>query len=229
MTKLVTKAVLAALALGVSAPAFAQAAAPAAPASTGPVVPGVGVINLEAVIANSAAYKAAQIQRNATYKAQIDQTEARAKQIQDQLDPLVAKFNADRAAAGANQQALQTQAQQIQQIQQSGEAEIQKLQEPLRLSEAYIVEQIQEKLGGAVRTAMTKNKISLLLRPESVVMIGAPGYDISQAVVTELNAVLPSVQVTPPAGWQPREQREQAAAARPAPAPASSSKAPSGR
>ena len=52
-------------------PVLAQAAA------SGPVVPGLAVANLDAVIANSNAFKTAQTQRPTTYKAQIDSAEAR--------------------------------------------------------------------------------------------------------------------------------------------------------
>src|SRR6218665_667324 len=99
-----------------SQPALAQATAAAAP-----LVPGIAVANLEAVVANSNAYRTAQQQRPVTYKTQIDQAEARRKAISAQLQPLADKFNRDRAAPGANQAALATQAQAIQQIQQSGE------------------------------------------------------------------------------------------------------------
>ncbi|MDE2412498.1 MAG: OmpH family outer membrane protein [Sphingomonadales bacterium] len=238
MTKLIKPILLAGLAF-VAAPqlAFAQAAAPAA-APAGPVAPGVAIANLEAIVANSNAFKTAQSQRPVTYKAQYDQAEARRRQIGAQLQPLIDKFQRDRAAPNANQAALQTQAQTIQQIQDSGNQELQTILQPVGLSEAYVQEQINEKLVGAVQSAMTKQKITLLLNPQSVISANN-AYNLNQAILNELNAILPAAQLVPPAGWEPREVREaraaqaaQAAPAAPAAgaAPAAPARpAPSGR
>jgi Skp family chaperone for outer membrane proteins len=210
----VTKAIaLSALVLaGTSGPALAAKPAPAAaPAAAGAVgVNGIAVANLEGVIANSAAFKTAQAQRPTTYKAQIDQAESRRAAISAQLQPLVDKFNKDRAANVAPA-SLQTQAQTIQQIQDSANQELQKTLAPVSLSEAYVQEQINEKLGAAIQTAMSKNGVSLLLNPQAVLAVGK-SYDLSVAILNELNTALPSAQLVPPAGWEPREVREQKAA-----------------
>ncbi len=190
--------------------ALAQATAAAAP--SGPVVPGLAVANLDAVVANSNAYRTAQQQRPVTYKAQLDQAEARRKAIAGQLQPLIDKFTRDRAAPNANQAALQQQAQAIQQIQSSGEQELQRLVQPIALSEAYVEEQITDKLDAAVKAAMAKGKISLLLSPQAVAALNNNAYNLNQAILNELNTLIPSAQLVPPAGWEPREQREQRAA-----------------
>lgn len=225
-----------ALLAGFAALAFAAPAAaaqPAAPAAqpAGPVAPGVGIANLEAIVANSNAFKVAQQQRPVTYKAQYDSAEARRRQIAAQLQPLIDKFQRDRAAPNANQAALQTQAQAIQQIQDSGNQELQNLLAPVALSESYVQEQINDKLVAAVSAAMTKQKITLLLNPQAVISANN-AYNLNQAILTELNTALPSAQLVPPAGWEPREVREQraaqAAAQAPA-APAAANNAPAGR
>ena len=123
-------------------------------AITGPAVPGLAVANVEAVVGNSTAFKVAQTQRPVTYKAQIDAAEARR-----------AADHGAAAAAGREvqprepgrptparrpvQASLQQQAQTIQRIQQSGQAELQKMLEPVALSEAYVQEQIGDKLNAA--------------------------------------------------------------------------------
>ena len=213
MKHLIKTAALAGIAaLAVISPAQAQQRpAAAAPAATGPVTPGIGIANLEAIVANSNAFKTAQSQRPTTYKAQYDAAEARRRQIGGQLQPLIEKFNRDRQAANANQQALQTQAQTIQQIQESGQQELQTLLQPVALSEAYVQEQINEKLAPAVQAAMTKQKITLLLNPQAVISANN-AYNLNQAILNELNTLLPSAQLVPPAGWEPREVREQKAA-----------------
>jgi Skp family chaperone for outer membrane proteins len=208
----VTKAIAlsALLVAGTAGPALAAKPA-AAPAATGTVgVNGIAVANLEGVIANSAAFKTAQTQRPVTYKAQIDQAEARRAAIAAQLQPMVEKFNKDRAANAA-QASLQTQAQAIQQIQDSANQELQKILAPVSQSEAYVQEQINDKLGAAIQTAMSKNGVSLLLNPQAVLAVGK-SYDLSMAILGELNTALPTAQLVPPAGWEPREVREQKAA-----------------
>jgi Skp family chaperone for outer membrane proteins len=187
-------------------PAPAAAAAPAAaPAGTG-----IAVSNLEWVVANSAAFKVAQAQRPVTYKAQLDQAEARRAAITAQLQPLVEKFKKDQAA-GVPQAQLESQAQTLRQIQESGNQELQRILLPVSLSEAYVQEQINEKLSAAVQSAMTKNGIGLLLNPQATLAV-SKSFALDQAILNELNATLPSAQLVPPAGWEPAEVRQQKAA-----------------
>ena len=195
-------ALIAGLMLGsVPLPAVAQNAA-------APVVPGLAIANLDAVIANSRAFQTAQQQRPVTYKAQIDSAEARRKAITAQLQPMVDKFNRDRQAASPNQAALAQQAQSIQQIQESGQQELQRILQPVALSEAYVQEQIEDKLDEAITNAMNKRKISLLLGPQSVLAAKNNAYNLNQDILNELNTLVPSAQLVPPQGWEPRQARE---------------------
>jgi Skp family chaperone for outer membrane proteins len=217
MTKLLKPAAAAGLTLAalatpfVLSPAAAQAArartAAAAPAG---VARGIGVVNAPGVIVNSNAYKAAVQQRAATYKAQIDQYNARRQAITTQLQPLVNKYQTDSAAPNANQTTLQQEAAQIQQIQQSANTELQTIVAPVQLSQAYAEEQLQDKLGQAIESAAKKRGVTLVISPDNV-LYADNAYNLSPAVVDELNALVPSVQVVPPAGWLPRELREQQA------------------
>ena len=193
---------------GSSQMALAAKAAPAASATAG--VNGIGVANPEAIVANSAAFKTAQSQRPVTYKAQYDQAEARRQQIIAQLNPLVEKYKKDAAAQG-NTPAVQAQGQTIQQIQESANQEFQKILAPVAQSEQYVQEQINEKLVGAIQAAMSKNGVTLLVNPQAVIS-ASNAYNLNQAVLDELNAALPSAQLVPPAGWEPREVREAKAA-----------------
>ena len=83
--------------------------------------------------------------------------------------------------------------------------------QPVGLSEAYVQEQIADKLDAAVKAAMAKKKISLLLSPQAVTAFNNNGYNLSQDIVNELNTLIPSATLVPPAGWEPREVREQRA------------------
>jgi Skp family chaperone for outer membrane proteins len=199
-------ALLAGIALATVVPSAASAQ------STGTVVSGIAIANPPAVVAASEAYKISQQQRPVTYKPQIDQANARKTQIEGQLRPLITKLEADSKAATPNRAALQQQYEQIQQIQQAGEAEIQKILEPLNLSQQYVLEQIGDKLDAATQAAMDKKKISLVLDSQSIIKAGQT-YNLNQDILTELNKLIPSAQLVPPAGWLPRAQREQQAQA----------------
>lgn len=230
MKTLVKSAALASsLALGAVAvqPAVAQD-------KGGTIVQGIGVASFDAVIANSNAFKNAEQQRQTTYKAQYDQARSRSQAIQAQLKPLVDKFNADRQAANPNQTSLQQQASQIQQIQANAEREIQQILAPVSLSQAYVNEQIEDKLDAAVKAAMAKKKVSLLLSPEAILAVNGSAYNLNQDILNELNTAIPSAQLVPPAGWEPRQMREaraqqQAAAQGQQPAAPSTATQPTGR
>lgn len=198
-------------------------------------VKGIAVANPTAIVALSNAFKVAEQQRPVTYKAQIDQANARKTQIEAQLRPMATKLQADAQApnAASNQAALQQQYAQIQQIEQSGQNEINQILQPVALSRAYVVEQIGDKLEQATKQAMTKQKIEILLDAQSVINAGEP-YNLNQAILNEVNVLLPSAQLVPPAGWLPRAQREQQAqqqggAPAAAAAPATPATKPKGR
>jgi len=183
----------------------------------------VGVVNVPAVVVNSAAYQAAQTQRQTTYAAQLQQAETRLQALQAQIDPMITAFNTARQAAGADQNALQQQAMQIQQLQQQGQAELQQILQPVALSQAYVEEQIQEQLGVAIETAARAQGVTLVISPD-VILHADASHNLNEAVLAQLNTQLPSAQLVPPAGWLPRELREEQAAAQGAaaqqPAPA---------
>ncbi len=175
-------------------------------------IKGLAVANPNAIVALSNAYKVSEQQRPVTYKAQIDQANTRKTQIEAQLRPLATKLEADARAANPNQVSLQTQYNQIQQIEQAGQQEINQILQPIALSRAYVIEQIGERLEAATKAAMSKQKITILLDSESVINADQT-YNLNQAILNELNTVIPSAQLVPPAGWLPRQQREQQAAA----------------
>ncbi len=192
--------------------AFATISPIAAAPAAAQIVKGIGVVSLPAVVANSNAYKVAEQQRPVTYKPQLDQAETRRAAIAAQLQPLIDKFNKDRQA-NPNNPALQQQAAAIQQIQQSGQQELQQLVQPVALSQAYVTEQIEDKLDTAVQAAAKKKNVQLILDPtQGAVLYADAAYNMTQDVLNELNTLLPSAQLVPPQGWMPRQVREQQAA-----------------
>jgi Skp family chaperone for outer membrane proteins len=183
----------------------------------------VGVVDLPYVMGQSSAYKTAEQQRPTTYKAQLDQAKTRSDQLKAQIQPMVDKLQADSKLPNANRATLQQQASTIQQLEQNGQNELNQILAPVALSQAYVQEQIQDKLGQALENAAKAKGVSLILNRENIVVYRAANYDMNQAVTDELNKLLPTAQLVPPPGWLPRDMREQQAqqqAAQQAAAPA---------
>ena len=178
---------------------------------------GVAVANPEGAVAGSRAWTAARTQIETTYKPQLDQAQARRDAISRELQPLVTAFNTARAAPNANQASLQTQAQAIQTREQAGQAELSRLTAPASRAQAYAIEQISAKLPDAVQAVVRSRNINLLLRPDAA-LFSQPAADVTAAITTELDRLVPTVSTTPPANWQPGQQQAgaPAAGARPA-------------
>jgi len=192
-------------------------------------VAGIGVADPEAAVANSKAWATARTQIQTTYKAQIDQATARRQAITTELQPLVAAYQKAAAAPGATEASLRTQAQAIQTREQTANAELQRLTAPASRAQAYALEQISAKLPDAVNAAVRTKNVSLLLRPNAA-LFAQPTVDVTASITTELDRLVPTVGITPPANWQPGQQGGEAAAAAPAAAaPAANTRAPAGR
>ncbi len=186
---------------------------------------GIAVVDLQRAVGTTNAYTTARTQMQTTYKPQIDAFNARKTAIDADLkakgDALQA---AAKAAGGKTTPAIQTQYEAYQAAGQSAQAELQRLGAPIQLANAYVEEQITAKLSDAIKAAMTKAKVDLVLSPEATVSY-QPNVDITASVVTELNALVPSVGIQPPAGWQPGRQGQAGAA----PAPANPTQQPQSR
>ena len=208
-----TKTLLQSAALGLAILATpAMMTAPAAAQSK----TGIAMANYKAAVVRSQAYQNAVNQMKVTYKADIDASNARAAAVQAELKPLVDAYNAAVQQPGATAATVQPQAQALQAKRQSAEQEIARLQQRVNLATAYVEEQVGSKLNDAITATMKAKKIDLVLQPQAVV--ARENYvDITDAIVLELNKLVPSASITPPAGWQPGQQQQaaQPAAAQP--------------
>jgi Skp family chaperone for outer membrane proteins len=207
MNRTIKIACLAAVAMVSSSYQALAAAPPAASASAPLMVPGLGVANIDAIVAGSEAFKASQRQRQITYRSQIDAGTARSQAINLEIKPLQDKFNRDRQMPGTNLASLQQQAQAIQAKLQNGQQEVNKLLEPLALSDTYVNEQIRDKLDLAIKAAMAKSRVSIVFTPNNVIGFNN-AYNLSPAILAELNALIPTLDIRPPAGWQQRAVRQ---------------------
>ena len=175
----------------------ALAAAPAAAH-----VNGIGVVDLPFVVAGAQARVTAYQQIGAAFEPQRGQLEG----LQQQREGLVRPFdtNNDGQLNEEENTAFQANAtirQQVEAVQQ----QINAIQNPVQLSSIYVLEQIGEQLNVAVQQVIQAENIQVILSPESVVY-AAPATDLTAKIIAQLNQILPTVQTTPPQGWQPSQQ-----------------------
>ena len=180
-------------------------------------VSGIAVADAQGAIANSKAWNAARAQIETTYKAQLDQAETRRQAVARELQPLVTAFQTAQRAPGATDASLRPQAQAIQTRETAANQELARLTQPAQRAQQYAIEQIQAKLSDAVTAAVRAKNVSLLLRPEAA-LFAQPTADITPAITTELDRLVPSVSTAVPANWQPNQQGGQQQSAAPAPA-----------
>ena len=180
----------------------------------------VAVVNPEAAISQSQAFQNAEQAIRTQFASQIQAGQTRSQALQSELE---AAANALRTASqqpNADQNALRQQQVQLQQRQAAAQQELQQLNQPILLARAYATEQIQQQLQPAVEAAMNQAGVDLALRPEAVVFSTNPQtVSLTDEVVAQLNSRLQSVQITPPAGWQPGQAQAQAPAQQPQPQP----------
>lgn len=192
--------------VGVSAPAAAQSKL------------GVAIVDVEKAVYDSNAYTVARQQMETTYKANIDQFRSRQTAIDTDLKAKqTALQTAITAAAGKTTPALEEQYRTLQQTAQAGQAELQRLGQPVQLANAYVQEQIGAKLRDALLATQTQAKVDVLLNNEATVSY-APATDVTAILKQQLDRLVPSVSIVPPAGWRPGGQQQGAAAAPAAPA-----------
>ena len=210
--KTIFKAAMLAAAPAIAVPSVSNAQA----------VSAIAVADIQGAVQKSAAFITAMNQMKTTYAGPIATFETRSKALQAEINPLVTAFQTAQKA-NTPQATLQTQYTAIQTKQQAAQAELQRLSAPIARAQGYVEEQIGAKLEAAIKAAMVTRKVNLVISPQAAVSY-QPSVDITDAVVAELNRTVPTVGVTPPAGWQPGGQGG-AAAATPRPA----TPAPTGR
>jgi hypothetical protein len=111
---------------------------------------------------------------------------------------------------------------------QAAERELQTLAQPYELAVQYAREQIGMRLRDALQAAATSRSLDLVLVSDAVAY-RADTIDVTPAVITELNRLIPNVQIVPPAGYRPGQLQQaatQQAAAAAAPANPAATPAP---
>jgi Skp family chaperone for outer membrane proteins len=184
----------------------------------------VAVADPEAAVEKTTAFSAATTQIQTTYKAQLTQADT----IRKEVEPLLKTLDTNGDGQLSQQELAAAQAAKNPAIAtiQAKQQQIQAAEAPAARAQAYAVEQISAKLQQAVQTVISTKKVSMILRPQSV-MFADQVADITDDITAELNKLVPTASITPPAGWTPG-QKSAAPAVGAAPA-APAGKKPSGR
>ena len=161
----------------------------------------VAVVNAPVVIAQSNALNTGFQQIGTTYASQIQQIQQKQQQAQALLQQL--DTNSDGNLDQTERQAAQT-APQTQQLQ-TLEREIAQLTNQIDTARVYVIQQILAEYGNSLQTVATADNIQFILSPDALAYAN-PAANINTKVVTALNTRVPSVQITPPQGYQPSQQ-----------------------
>jgi Skp family chaperone for outer membrane proteins len=193
MKTILLTAAVAAMATALAAPASAQ-------------VSGIGVADPAVVIAGSKALQAAYAQIGTTYQTQRTQLQ----QLDQQRIAVLKKFdkNGDGKLDAAEQKAAQVSTNPDRKQLETVEDQINKIQQPINLAGAYAVEQVAQQLNPAVQQVVSQGGIQLIL-PSNGVLYAGSAANITEKLITALDQRLPSVSITPPAGWQPDQDTVQ--------------------
>jgi Skp family chaperone for outer membrane proteins len=201
MKKILFGAAIAALSLGVPGAAIAQRA----PAAV------IVVVDTDRIYRECTACKAAQTQLQAlvnsarTRSTQLGQPlQTEAQSIEQAGAALRSQTGAARAAA---ESALNSRVQQFQTRQTSAQQEIQRLEQNIQSTQANVLRQINARLDPVVTQVMTARGANVALDVNAT-LARSSTLDVTNDVLTALNAALPSVSVTP-MPQQPGQQQPQ--------------------
>ncbi len=179
---------------------------------------GIAVADVRVAAARSTAFGTAMTQIDTTYAEPIKVRDARAQTLQAEINLLVAKYQEEAGKPTPNRTSLEAQVKAINDRRTAANTELEQLGAQVDLAIAYVEDQISLRMNEAIRAAMRRLKVDLLLQPDAI-LAREPNVDITDAVVADLNALLPQVQIVPPANYRPgqlveQRNRELAAAAR---------------
>jgi Skp family chaperone for outer membrane proteins len=191
--KLIIAAALAAP-MTFATPAFAQAAG------------GIATADPTIAIARTKALAAANEQIRTTFKDNLAKIETKSgdrQKLLAQLDKNGDK-QVDDAELAAATQAKNPALTQLNTL----EAETNQLTTPVLRAQAFAIEMILMRYPDAQKAVVATRKISVILSPDAFVY--APeGADVTGAITTQLDTMVPTVAITAPPNWNPTEETMQ--------------------
>jgi Skp family chaperone for outer membrane proteins len=195
-------ALAAPLAIATPALAFPPAApAPAGSVNVGNVV--VAVVDLDGAIDGSSAMQAAMQQIQTTYATQITAWRTRGQALQAELTPAQTEIQTLQGNAATPRATLEQKVAAYRTRAAAAQEELNRLSGPFALPRAYAQAQVAAQIEAALRAAMTAQHVTLVIKPEAVLTVAPGTSDLTAAVTQQLNTLVRTVSITPPAGWQP--------------------------
>ena len=163
---------------------LAQAAAPAT----------IIVVDIERVVSQSAAGKAAM----GEIQGKVTALQTRANALQGQLKTEADAIQAGQANKSLAGPALDTRVKAFGQKQQSAQQEIGRLENEIQRSRQFVLQQISDGVGPIVSQIMKERGANIAL-PKGATLQHAAALDVTTEVITRLDKSLPKVSTTPPA------------------------------
>ena len=145
------------------------------------------------------------------YRAAYTVAEARERTLDSQIAPLRKRLDTnndgsvDQTELAAAQGASKPEIQQIQAAQQAAQADIGTTLQPARLAQAWVLDQVKLKFRPTLNAVAARKAIGLVVSAEAATF-ATPAADITDDVVAALDQATPTLNITPPAGWQPDQQ-----------------------
>ena len=163
---------------------LAQAAASAA----------IIVVDIERVVSQSAAGKAAM----GEIQGKVTALQTRANALQGQLKTEADAIQAGQANKSLAGPALDTRVKAFGQKQQSAQQEVGRLENEIQRSRQFVLQQISDGVGPIVSQIMKERGANIAL-PKGATLQHAAALDVTTEVITRLDKSLPKVSTTPPA------------------------------
>jgi len=176
--------------------ALAGTAAIATPAAA--QVAGIATSSPEAVIVRSQARIAAYQQIDQQFAAQIGQIRTLRQEMQTLQQSLDTDSNGQ-----LSQAELQANPGVVQQIQQK-EQQLGQASQPIVLAQTYAIEQLINDYQNVRQQVVQQKNIQLLLTPDAI-QWAPEAVNVTDDLVAVLDQRVPTVQITPPEGWRPRQ------------------------
>jgi outer membrane protein len=163
----------------------------------------VAVVDLDKVTSQCNACKTA----SAALRSQVTALQNREKTL---ATPLQTEGKAIQAAIDAlngkePDAALQARVKAFQAKQQQGSQELQRQQQQIQLNQQYVQKQIADKIGPIYTQVMQRRGANLMVEIGQTLASGST-LDVTNDVLTALNAALPTIRTTAPA--QPAQQQQ---------------------
>lgn len=187
------------IAAALAAPAAMAFASPAAAQAAG----GIATADPTVAVGRTKAFVAANQAIRDQFKSNLDQITAKEADRQKALQQLDRNQDkqvdeAEFAAARAAKNPALTQYETL-------EKEINDLTVPPVRAQAFAIEMILQRYREAQQSVVTGKKISVILTPQSFVYM-PDSADVTDAITTTLDTLVPSVPITAPANWRPTRE-----------------------